>query len=556
MRTTALVVAFLGLARVAGAQPFDVSWWTVDGGGASGLAGGSFLVSGTCGQPDAGGPFASATYALTGGFWSPFAGGSAIIQANLACTKTDGQASAVPGLPLTYTIVVSNAGPDATSGAGVIDTLPAALGGATWSCAPSPGASCTPTGSGSISDSVALPASGSVTYTLTALVDPAATGVVANSATVTAPAGVTDPVIANNSATDVDTLTPRADLALSLSDSADPVRSRDPLDYTVQVTNLGPSVSPSMTLTDTLPTELGFVSATPACTFAGGTLSCALGPLAPLASTTVTLATRVTPDPVAGLVNSARVTGAVTDPAAANDVASEPTDVLFRATGEVAHGTTARGDLAGLATLADADYYRLEQQPYASYEIVVDEAAGDVGAGAGPALERIVADGQSILQTAAPVGTGSSRSLRFVNASSAAVTDEMVRVRSQECTSGCGPDDTYRLRSYETTYSVPRFNNSSSQVTVLMLQNASPAPIGGRLYFWSPAGALLHEQPFAVPVHGLYTLITSTVSALSGQSGSATIVHDAPYGLLAGKAVALEPATGFSFDTPLAGRTR
>ena len=559
MRTAILLAMCLGMVPTAGAQPFEVSWWTVDAGGAAGLAGGRFLVAGTCGQPDAGGPITGARYSMTGGFWAILAGGTAVFQANLACTKTDGQATAVPGMPLTYTIAVSNAGPDAASGALVSDSLPPALMDASWTCAASPGSACTASGSGSISDSVVLPASGSVTYTLSALVDPAVTGALVNTASVTPPAGVIDPVLADNAATDTNTLTPQADLAVAQSDSADPVHSREALTYTVQVTNLGPSVSPSMTLTDALPATLGFVSvapASPACSFAAGSVSCALGPLAPLASTTVTIDTRVTPDPITGVVNSASVTGGVPDPVAVNDVATESTAVDFRAAGEVLHGTARRGDLAGLATLADADYYRLHQQPYASYELVLDETSGDIGAGDGPALDLVADDGVTVVQSAEPVGAGPSRSLRFLNATTAAITDQMVRVRSQSCTSGCGPDDTYRLRAYETTYAIPRFNNSASQVTVVVLQNASAGPVSGRIHFWSSSGALLHEQPFTMPLHGLYALITSSVSALAGQGGTATIAHDAPYGLLSGKAVALEPSTGFSFDTPLAWRPR
>jgi hypothetical protein len=44
---------------------------------------------------------------------------------------------------------------------------------------------------------------------------------------------------------------------------------------------------------------------------------------------------------------------------------------------------------------------------------------------------------------------------------------------------------------------------------------------------------------------------TGTIGALAGLSGHAQVAHTAGYGGLAGKAVALEPATGFSFDTPL-----
>jgi hypothetical protein len=46
------------------------------------------------------------------------------------------------------------------------------------------------------------------------------------------------------------------------------------------------------------------------------------------------------------------------------------------------------------------------------------------------------------------------------------------------------------------------------------------------------------------------------VPSLVGQSGSITVAHDAPYGVLTGKAVALEPSSGFSFDTPMQTRPR
>ena len=558
--TILLALALLGAgARQAQAQPYELSWWTADGGGAMGATGSAFVVSGTCGQPDAGGALAGAPYASTGGFWALFYDGAAAFQADLACTKTDGQATAIPGLPVTYTIVVRNAGPHTANGAAVLDTLPAPLTGATWTCAASPGSSCTPSGAGGISDTVVLPSSGTVTYTLDAVVDPAATGVLANTASVTPPAGVTDPVLADNTATDTNALTPHADLAISKSDSADPVLSRDSLTYTLQVTNLGPSVSPSMTLLDPLPGALGFVSVSPgspACAFSAPDVSCALGPLAPLASAQVTIETLVTPQPVPGILNSVTVTGGAIDPNVSNNAASEGTSVAFRAAGELGHGTRVRGDLGGLATLADEDYYRIEQQPYSSYEVVVDETSGDIGAGAGPALERLAPDGTTVVQTAQAVGAGSSRSLRFVNTTGAAVDDEMIRVQSQACGSDCGSDDVYRLRAYDTTYLAPRFNNASSQVTVLLLQNSGASAVAGRVYFWSAGGALLHEHPFTLAPQGALSLNTASIAPLAGQGGSATVAHDGPHGSLAGKAVALEPSTGFSFDTPLAPRPR
>ena len=51
-------------------------------------------------------------------------------------------------------------------------------------------------------------------------------------------------------------------------------------------------------------------------------------------------------------------------------------------------------------------------------------------------------------------------------------------------------------------------------------------------------------------------LVLDTAAVVPGASGSLTVAHDGPYGGLVGKAVALEPSTGFSFDTPLEPRPR
>lgn len=56
------------LSAVAMAQTYDLSWYTIDGGGGY-SAGGSYTLEGTIGQPDAGGPMVGGPYELTGGFW-------------------------------------------------------------------------------------------------------------------------------------------------------------------------------------------------------------------------------------------------------------------------------------------------------------------------------------------------------------------------------------------------------------------------------------------------------------------------------------------------------
>jgi hypothetical protein len=68
-----VVTTSIGLA-----QTFDLSWYTVDGGGAMFTAGGNLELSGTIGQPDAGG-MTGGTLSLTGGFWSAAPAGASSV---------------------------------------------------------------------------------------------------------------------------------------------------------------------------------------------------------------------------------------------------------------------------------------------------------------------------------------------------------------------------------------------------------------------------------------------------------------------------------------------
>ena len=126
--------------------------------------------------------------------------------AELAITKTDGRLTVLPDDELTYTVSAVNNGPLSAVGATVTDNLPAALTGVSWTCAGSGGGTCPASGSGDITSTVNLPVGASVTFTVTATVDALATGEVVNTASITAPEGVTDPLPANNTATDSDTI--------------------------------------------------------------------------------------------------------------------------------------------------------------------------------------------------------------------------------------------------------------------------------------------------------------------------------------------------------------
>lgn len=164
------------------------------------------------------------------------------VQADLRISKTDGVVTATPGGSVTYTIVVTNEGPQAVNDARVQDAFPAPLS-CIWSCEPSAGASCTPGQiAGDIDHLADLPATASVTYTAQCAIDGAASGSLSNTATVTPPAAVLDPDLIDNSASDLDTvLSGRANLRITKTDGTTLTAPGQTLTYTLQVFNDGPS---------------------------------------------------------------------------------------------------------------------------------------------------------------------------------------------------------------------------------------------------------------------------------------------------------------------------
>lgn len=221
---------------------------------------------------------------------------------------------------------------------------------------------------------------------------------------------------------------------------------------------------------------------------------------------------------------------------------------------QLIHGSDQLHDLGALAPPApDQDWYRLGQDPFSSYEVTLDGASGDIGPVAG-LLQRVDGAG-SALQSSVDVitGLGNAQALRFINNSAVFVTSDFIRVAGAACGTACGADDVYRIRMRETTVRVARFNNSGTQITVLLMQNATDQPLVVRVYFWTPGGG--QSATFSYPPAGtlggrqLAVLNTSTITP-PGASGHITIAHDGTHGALNVKAIALEPATGFSFDTP------
>ncbi len=72
MRLPSVVIAgvFALLATGAFAQPYSISWYTVDGGGHGPITGGVYSLQGTTGQPDASAALTGGAYSIVGGYWA------------------------------------------------------------------------------------------------------------------------------------------------------------------------------------------------------------------------------------------------------------------------------------------------------------------------------------------------------------------------------------------------------------------------------------------------------------------------------------------------------
>jgi large repetitive protein len=242
--------------------------------------------------------------------------------ADLSLTKVADNTAPSVGDSVTYTLVVSNAGPSAAAGVSVSDTLPADVSfvsaspdcneaGGTVTCAPLAGV---------------LPPGGSATFTVTVTVDASGGGSnIGNSATASS-TGPHDPDPSNNTAGSTLQVEPLADLELTKT-AADPTPEIDADDaFTLTVTNHGPGDAENVTIDDPVPAGLSFVSASPECQLQGNVVHCALGTVAATDSVSVTVTLR--PGPSAHgqtLSNLASVSSMTDDPAPANN--SDSSDI-------------------------------------------------------------------------------------------------------------------------------------------------------------------------------------------------------------------------------------
>ncbi|HEY1237112.1 MAG TPA: hypothetical protein VGE91_02170 [Solirubrobacterales bacterium] len=194
---------------------------------------------------------------------------------DLAIAKTADPTVVDPGGATTYTLTVTNQGPDASPSEQITDTLPAGMhyesddGDCDTSQLPKITCDLDPIASG---DSLAIH--------INATASPGAGGSAQdNTASVTGPGDDADP--SDNSSTAQVLVTPLSDLSIQKSVSDDSIHAGHQLTYTLQYANGGPTTSDPTVVTDTLPAGVTYVSDDAGCDASAAPLiSCDVGSLA------------------------------------------------------------------------------------------------------------------------------------------------------------------------------------------------------------------------------------------------------------------------------------
>ncbi|MBK9711345.1 MAG: DUF11 domain-containing protein [Kouleothrix sp.] len=222
---------------------------------------------------------------------------------SIQITKTADAASVSAGDPIGFTITVTNGGAGTAKGVTVSDTLPT-NGGLSWSISPAV-SGCAIT-SGVLTCTFGdLAAGASKSVHISSPTTPASCGTVSNTASVT--------TTNDGSGTASASVTVQCpSLTVTKTADAATVDAGDPIGFTITVSNGGPGVAKSVTLSDALPTGTGISwTISPAyagpgtCAISAGALSCSFGDLAAGASVSIHITSPTTAQSCATYPNTA-----------------------------------------------------------------------------------------------------------------------------------------------------------------------------------------------------------------------------------------------------------
>ena len=247
--------------------------------------------------------------------------------ADLAIRKTSAPNPVQPGGILTYTLTISNAGPDAAQNVTLRDNVPADVTGVEFSL--NQGATWQPW-SGSVNLGT-LAAGGRIAVLLRGTVAASASASILNTAVVSS--DTPDPDPSNNSDTNRTDVGTFADLAVTKSAQANLAVPGERLTYTITVTNYGPANAENVTLFDAAAPELSAVefSVNGGVTWSAWENPYLLGPLAAGQSRAVLIRGFVIASACGVISNTAVATSTTPDPNPDNNTDTVNTPVQMGA---------------------------------------------------------------------------------------------------------------------------------------------------------------------------------------------------------------------------------
>jgi len=249
-----------------------------------------------------------------------------LVASDLSIVKAGAPNPVEAGALLTYTMTVTNNGPDGATGVTVVDTLPSDVTFVSGNVDGNGAQVSFDAGTGVLTANIGAMSNGQVsvvTVDVTVGANPANT--LSNTATVSATPN-TDSNPANNSSNITTAVNRFVDLAVAKSVSGTPISGQD-ITYSLTVTNTGATDAADVVVTDTLDNDLTFVSFDPLASGAthslvGQDLTFDIGAL--LAGASVTFEFDVTIDAAAvgNISNSATVSTSDTDTVPGNNTDS------------------------------------------------------------------------------------------------------------------------------------------------------------------------------------------------------------------------------------------
>ncbi len=279
---------------------------------------------------------------------------------DLALTKAASTPSLQIGQTTQFTLTVSNLGPAAATGASIVDNLPANLGTVSFvSASGVSGATLTAnslTGNNFLGTAT-LPSGSTLTIVLQAV--GGTISQVINSASVSPPAGVTDPVSTNNTGTVQLTIGGQADLAISKSASPTTLNDNQTTVFTLVMTNAGPQTATNATVFDKLPSGLNGATLISSLGSGGGTATAITTSSGQLNATltlppisTVTITFSAVASGVGSQVNNATVTApsTVVDPVSSNNNAQATVTIPVPAALSISKANSTTTLVAGATT--------------------------------------------------------------------------------------------------------------------------------------------------------------------------------------------------------------